>query len=102
MTALRVTLLAGGVGGAKMAEGFVQDDQTSMIVVSEAYDPDIPAMENDEYLKKVREIMKIQEDMLAEGAGFGELGKRLKGRGMDPDEIIARFRREAAENTDQA
>lgn len=86
---------------AKMADGFVQDDQTSMIVVSESFDPDIPAMENDEYLEKVREILKIQEDMLAEGASFGELGKRLKDRGMDPDEVIARFRREAAENTEQ-
>ncbi|MGB0438564.1 MAG: cation:proton antiporter [Paracoccaceae bacterium] len=79
-----------------MANGFVNDDQTAMIVVSEAYDPNTPATENAEYVKLVHRVRDIQESIVSEGQStFGMLADRLRAEGMDPDDIVARFAAEA-------
>ena len=71
-----------------MANGFVNDDQTAMIVVSEAYDPNTPATENAEYVKLVHRVRDIQESIVSEGQStFGMLADRLRAEGMDPDDL---------------
>ena len=79
-----------------VAQGYVSDDRTSMIVLAEKYDPDIPVTENSAYVTKAKEMMAIQEQLLEEGpVGFGKLTQRLKELGDDPDEVVKRFQQEA-------
>ena len=81
---------------AKAATGFVADDRTSMIVMADLYDPDIPTGENTAYINKVKEISAIHTELMAEGPdGFGKLAKKLAEMGEDPSDIVQRFEDEA-------
>ena len=80
----------------RIAEGFVADDQTYMIVMAELYDAKIPTTSNEPYVAKVKELMAIQETLLEQGpSGFGGLSKKLAQMGEDPAGIVARYRRES-------
>ncbi|MEM1289519.1 MAG: cation:proton antiporter [Pseudomonadota bacterium] len=82
----------------RMAEGFVDDDRITMITLAEQYDPDVPNPENKAYVARAREIMGIQEELMAQDRrGFGRLRQRLRGAGADPDATVERFEREAAQ-----
>jgi len=80
----------------QIADGFVADDRTAMIVVAELYDPDIPNSENTAYINRVKEVIELQDTLLQEGpSGFGKLQQKLTELGNDPTEIVERFQREA-------
>jgi len=79
-----------------IADGYVADDQTAMIVLADLYDPDIAVVENDAYVEKVKAVMGIQDELLEQGPeGFGRLRERLKDLGDDPDKVVERFRQES-------
>ena len=81
----------------QISDGFVADDRTGMIVVAGLYDPEIPNSQNEPYIAKVRELAEIQEKLREQGpSGFGQLGKKLAEMGEDPQDIIDRYRQEAA------
>ena len=83
----------------RIANGFVADDQTSMIVMADLYDPEIPSTSNKPYVAKAKELMAIQEALLEQGPnGFGGLSKKLAEMGEDPAEIVARYRQESEAN----
>ncbi len=76
-----------------MADGFVADDIAGMILMSPLFDPEVPAQENEAYMEKAREIIRLQEEAFAEeGFEFGQMRQRLKERGDDVDEIVRRNR----------
>ena len=80
----------------KIAEGYVADDQTSMIVMADLYDPEIPNSQNSAYVAKVKEIMSIQSELLEQGPeGFGGLRQKLKDLGEDPAEVVRRYQQES-------
>ncbi len=47
-----------------MVDAFNQVDRASMISLADAYDPKIPVMENEEYIKRVQEILGPREAQL--------------------------------------
>ena len=100
----RSALLSLGISDnevAQIAEGFIADDRTAMIVVAGLYDPDIPTPENTEYVAKVKEIFSIQGELLQEGtSGFGKLTQKLTELGEDPSEIVKRYQEEAEQEND--
>lgn len=86
----------------RITKGYVEDDQTSMIVLAELYDPDIPSASNEPYVAKAKELMAMQEALWAQGpSGFGGLSAKLAAIGEDPAETVARFQKES-EATDVA
>jgi len=79
---------------ANITEGYVADDQTSMIMMADLYDPDIPGSSNAAYVARAKELMALQEELLTEGpSGFGRLAQKLTELGQDPSEIIERYRK---------
>jgi len=81
----------------RIANGFVADDRTSMIVLADAYDPDIPSADNPAYLSKAKEVIALQDALLEQGPeGFGQLDAKLKEIGEDPAELVEKYRRETA------
>lgn len=95
----RSALIAMGISSEeaqRISEGYVADDQTSMIVLADVYDPDVPALENTAYIEKAKEVIGIHDQLLEEGPNsFGGLSKRLAELGEDPDAIVERFRQES-------
>ena len=80
-----------------MADGFVADDRTGMVLLSALYDPDVPTTENAEYVAKAKQVMGAQEGVMEQGPeGFGKLADRMRELGEDPDEILARAREREA------
>ena len=81
----------------RISDGFVEDDRTGMIVLAGLYDPEIPNSQNESYIAKVHELTAIQEKLHQQGtSGFGQLAKTLAQMGEDPEEIIEKYRQEAA------
>jgi len=79
----------------QIAEGFVADDRTAMIVMAELHDTKISAHENVEYVSKAKEISAIQESLLEQGpSGFGKLANKLAEIGEDPADLIRRYQEE--------
>jgi len=79
-----------------ITKGYVDDDQNAMIILAGLYDPDIPPTENAAYMKKAREVIKLQEELLEQGpGGFGRLKQKLIELGEDPSEVIKRYQQEA-------
>jgi len=95
----RSALVALGISddqAQQIANGFVADDSTAMIVLADAFDPDIPSAENPDYLKKAREVIATQDALLEQGPdGFGQLDAKLKELGEDPAAVIEKFRMES-------
>ena len=95
----RSALVALGISdeqAQQIATGFVADDRTSMIVLADAYDPDIPSAENPTYLSKAKEVIATQEALLEQGPdGFGQLDAKLKELGEDPAILIEKYRLES-------
>ena len=86
----------------RIADGYVRDDQTAMIVLAELYKPDMPVTENAEYVAKAKEIFSIQESLLEQGSdGFGQLADKLTEMGEDPQEIVRRYQQDAIANKAQ-
>ena len=81
---------------AQIAEGFIADDRTAMIVMAGLYDPDLPTVKNKPYVEKTKEISAIQSQLLEQGpSGFGGLHQKLVEMGEDPAEIVERYEAEA-------
>jgi len=95
----RSALMALGMSSdeaTSISNRFVEDDRTSMIVMADLYDPDIPTQENTAYVAKAKEIIGLQESLLEEGPqGFGKLSAKLADMGEDPAEIVRRYQEEA-------
>jgi len=95
----RSSLLAMGMSESdvqSISDGFIDDDRTSMIMMAELHNPDEPAHRNPAYVAKAKELMAVQESLLAEGpTGFGKLSAKLKELGDDPEEIVRRYNEEA-------
>jgi len=95
----RSALIAMGVSSDeadRVSEGYVADDQTSMILLADAYDPDVPPQENTAYIERAKEVLEIHEQLLKEGPdGFGGLSEKMAELGEDPDAIVERFREES-------
>lgn len=95
----RSALIAMGVSSdeaERVSEGYVADDQTSMILLADVYDPDVATLENTAYIERAKEVISIHEQLLQEGPnGFGGLSKRMAQLGEDPDAILERFRDES-------
>jgi len=69
-----------------------------MIVLAGLYDPDIPPTENAAYMKKAREVIKLQEELMEQGPdGFGRLKQKLIELGQDPSEVVNRYQQEASQ-----
>ena len=52
---------------AKMADAFNAMDRKAMVEVADAYDVNIPVLENEEYIRRVQEIIgPWQEELAAE------------------------------------
>ena len=80
----------------RIATGFVADDSTAMIMLADAFDPDIPSAENAGYMKKAKEIIATQDALLEQGPeGFGQLDAKLKEQGEDPAAVVEKFRQES-------
>lgn len=82
----------------RIAQGYIADDRTAMIVLADAYDPEISNMDNSIYIAKAKEVIRLQDTLLEQGPeGFGQLEQKLKEIGDDPAEVVARYQRETAE-----
>ena len=56
----------------RQVRGFVLNDQEQMLALASSYDPDIPAHENEEYVRRTREyIDRYAEVMKGNAAAFG-------------------------------
>ena len=95
----RSALVALGLGedqAQRIATGFVADDSTAMIMLADAFYPDIPSAENAGYMKKAKEIIATQDALLEQGPeGFGQLDAKLKEQGEDPAAVVEKFRQES-------
>jgi CPA2 family monovalent cation:H+ antiporter-2 len=82
----------------RQVRGFVLNDKAQMFALASSYDPDIPAHENEEYIRRTREyIDRYQDVMQGHAAAFGS---RLD-RGWVPpsqDDVDAIIDKEADEH----
>jgi CPA2 family monovalent cation:H+ antiporter-2 len=82
----------------RQVRGFVINDKAQMFALASSYDPDIPAHENEEYIRRTREYIDRYEDVMrGHAAAFGS---RLD-RGWVPpslDDVEAEIDKDAAGN----